>query len=257
MTEPPFLLREDRQGATAILTLDYPARRNALALPMRAALIAAMDRIEADRDIRAVVLTGSGGTFSAGGDISGMDAADFTAGRERFRTTNRLVRLLIESSKPVIAAVEGWAAGAGLGLALCCDTIVAGSGARFMAGFGRVGLVGDFALLHTLPRRVGEGRARQILLYNDPIEAEAAERIGLIDRVVPAGTALQAALHCAATFEHAAPLPVAMTKSFLAQGLAEALEWERNVQSMLFLTEDHAEGKAAFLEKRPPRFGRH
>ena len=168
MTEPPFLLREDRQGATAILTLDYPARRNALALPMRAALIAAMERIEADRDIRAVVLTGSGGTFSAGGDISGMDAADFAAGRERFRTTNRLVRLLIESSKPVIAAVEGWAAGAGLGLALCCDTIVAGSGARFMAGFGRVGLVGDFALLHTLPRRVGEGRARQILLYQRP-----------------------------------------------------------------------------------------
>jgi enoyl-CoA hydratase/carnithine racemase len=251
-----MMLREDRQGATAVLTLDYPARRNALAMPMRTALIAAMERIEADRGISAVVLTGSGGNFSAGGDISGMDAEDFAAGRERFRVTHRLVRLLIESSKPVIAAVEGWAVGAGLGLALCCDTIVADAGARFMAGFGRVGLVADFGLLHTLPRRVGEGRARQILLYDDTVEAEAAERIGLIDRVVPAGTALQAARQCAATFEQAAPLPVAMTKSFLAQGLAEALEWERNVQSMLFLTQDHAEGKAAFLQKRAPQFRR-
>lgn len=250
------MLCEERQGATAVLTLDYPARRNALAVQMRAEIIAAMERIEADRDIRAVVLTGGGGTFSAGGDISGMDADDFAAGRERFRMTHRLVRLLIESSKPVIAAVEGWAVGAGLGLALCCDTIVAGAGARFMAGFGRVGLIADFGLLHTLPRRVGEGRARQILLYADPVEAEAAERIGLIDHVVPAGTALEAALQRAATFEQGAVLPVAMTKSFLAQGLADALEWERNVQSMLFVTEDHAEGKAAFLQKRPPRFGR-
>ncbi len=251
------MLRERRQGATAVLTLDYPARRNALAMPMRAALIAAMERIETDRDISAVVLTGSGCNFSAGGDISDMDVADVPAGRERFRATHRLVRMLIESSKPVIAAVEGWAVGAGLGLALCCDTIVADAGARFMAGFGRVGLIADFGLLHTLPRRVGEGRARQILLYAEPLAAEAAERIGLIDRVVPAGAALQAALQSAATFEHAAPLPVAMTKSFLAQGLAEALEWERNVQSMLFVTQDHAEGKAAFLEKRAPRFGRY
>ena len=170
-------------------------------MPMRAALIAAMERIEPDRDVRAVVLTGGGGTFSAGGDISGMDVADLAAGRERFRTTHRLVRLLIESSKPVIAAVEGWAVGAGLGLALCCDTIIAAGDARFMAGFGRVGLIADFGLLHTLPRRVGEGRARQILLYGEAMDAAAAERIGLIDHVVPPGTALQAALHRAATFE--------------------------------------------------------
>lgn len=256
MSDAGGKLREDRQGSTAVLTLDDPARCNALAMPVRAAMVSALERIEADGNIRAVVLTGGGGTFCAGGDISGMDVADFAAGRERFRLTHRLVRLLVESSKPVIAAVEGWAVGAGLGLALCCDSIVAGAGARFMAGFGRVGLIADFGLLHMLPRRIGEGRARQILLYAEPVEAACAERIGLIDGVVPDGTALQAALQRAETFAHAAKLPVAMTKSFLAEGLSAALEWERNVQSMLFLTEDHQEGKAAFLERRAPHFRR-
>jgi enoyl-CoA hydratase/carnithine racemase len=241
-------------GATAILTLNYPERRNALAIPMRQALADAMERLEADPGLRAIVLTGSGGTFSAGGDISGMNVTDIAGGRERFRLSHRLVRLMIESAKPIIAAVEGWAVGAGLALALCCDTVIAAEDARFMAGFGKVGLVADFGLLHTLPRRIGEGRARQMLIHGDQIDAARAEAIGLIDRVVPPGTALQAALGLAETLAGQAPLPIAMTKSFLAQGLAEALEWERTVQSMLFLSADHAEGKAAFLDKRKPHF---
>jgi 2-(1,2-epoxy-1,2-dihydrophenyl)acetyl-CoA isomerase len=248
------LLREERTGSTAILTLDYPERRNALAMAMRRELIDAIETIEADRDIHAVVVTGAAENFSAGGDISGMDATDLAAGRERFRVSHRLVRLIVESSKPFIAAVEGWAVGAGFGLALCCDTVVAADNARFMAGFGKIGLIADFALLHTLPRRIGEGRARQFFLYNEPMTAEAAERIGLIDHVVPAGTALDAAMQRAAVLADAAPLPIAMTKSFFARGLADALELERNTQSTMFLTADHAEGKQAFLQKRPPKF---
>ncbi len=248
------MLLEERRGATAVLTLNYPERRNALARAMRTELIAAVERIQADHEVRAVVITGANATFSAGGDITGMDVTDFATGRERFRLSHRLVRLIVESSKPFIAAVEGWAVGAGLGLALCCDTVVAAEDARFMAGFGKIGLIADFALLHTLPRRIGEGRARQILFYNEPMDAPAAERIGLIDHMVPAGTALDAAIQRAAVFSDAAPLPVAMTKSFLARGLAEALEFERNTQSTMFLTADHAEGKQAFLQKRPPKF---
>jgi 2-(1,2-epoxy-1,2-dihydrophenyl)acetyl-CoA isomerase len=249
------LVREERRGAVAVLTLDYPERRNALAVPMRQELADALDRLEADRGVRALVITGAGGTFCAGGDISGMDVADATQGRERFRLTHRLVRLLIGASKPVVAAVEGYAVGAGLSLALCCDTIVAGESARFAAGFGRVGLIADLGLLHTLPRRIGEGRARQLFLYGEQMDAASAERIGLIDAVVPAGGALEAALARAETLAAAAPLPIAMTKAYLSQGLADALEWERNAQTMLFLTPDHAEGKAAFLEKRAPKFG--
>ena len=253
------MLTEARDGATAILTLDYPERRNALAMPMRQRLVDALEAIEADRDLRAIVITGAGGTFSAGGDISGMNVADLAAGRERFRLTHRLVRLLIKGSKPVVAAVEGWCVGAGLSVAMCCDTVVAAEDARFAAGFGKIGLIADLGLPHTLPARIGQGRARQVLLYGETMTAAAAEHIGMIDHVVPAGTALQAALARAALFHPdaampVAPLPIAMTKQFLAEGLDAALEWERDTQSALFLTSDHAEGKAAFLGKRIPAF---
>ena len=248
------MLTQSRDDTTVILTLDNPGRRNALAMPMRQAVIDAMERIEGDPAIRAVVLTGAGGTFSAGGDITDMNAADIAAGRERFRITHRMVRLLVKSSKPVIAAVEGYAVGAGLSVALCCDTIVAGAGAQFAAGFGRVGLVADLGLLHTLPLRVGQGRARQILLYGERMGTEAAQAAGLIDHVVPAGKALSAALARAQSFHGMAPLPVAMTKQYLAAGLDAALDWERDTQAALFTTADHAEGKAAFLGKRAPVF---
>jgi 2-(1,2-epoxy-1,2-dihydrophenyl)acetyl-CoA isomerase len=223
-------------------------------MPMRRAVIDAMERIEAEPAIRAVVVTGAQGNFSAGGDISGMDVTDLAGGRERFRATHRMVRLLIKSSKPIIAAVEGYAVGAGLSVALCCDTVVAADNAQFAAGFGRVGLVADLGLLHTLPLRVGQGRARQILLYGERMGAEEALRIGLIDHVVAPGSALDAALARARLFHTMAPLPVAMTKQYLAAGLDAALEWERDTQSALFLTADHAEGKAAFMGKRPPEF---
>jgi enoyl-CoA hydratase/carnithine racemase len=253
MTQAP-MLREAREGAIAILTLDQPARRNALAVPMRESLLAAMDRIEADDAIRAVVLTGADGNFSAGGDISGMSADNFAAGRARFRLTQRVVRAFIASAKPIVAAVEGWCVGAGMGMALCCDTVVAGTGSRFMAGFGKIGLVPDFGLLHTLPRRVGEGHAKQIFLHPEPMGAETARGIGLIDRVVADGAALDAAKTLAMSLAESAPLPIALTKSWFAQGLDDALEWERNIQSAIFTTVDHAEGKAAFLGKRAPRF---
>lgn len=248
------MLTETRDGATAVLTLDYPARRNALAIPMRRALADALERIEADPQVRAIVVTGAGGTFCAGGDISGMDVADLAAGRERFRLTHRLVRALIKSAKPVVAAIEGWCVGAGLSLAMCCDTVVAAGDARFAAGFGKVGLIADLGLLHTLPARIGQGRARQVFLYGDTLDAPYAERIGMVDDLVAPGTALQAALARAARFAGGAPLPAALTKQYLATGLDAALDWEREAQSALFLTADHAEGKAAFLEKRAPSF---
>ncbi len=248
------MIRESREGPTAIVTLHQPARKNALAMQMRNELIDAFERIEADPAIRAVVVTGADGTFCSGGDISGMDASDFAAGRARFRITHRLVRLMLESAKPYVAAVEGWAAGAGMGVAICCDTVVAAENSRFVSPFNKLGLIPDFGLLHTLPRRVGEGVARQIFLRGAPFDAAHALRIGLADETVPAGTALDRALAIAAEYATAAPTPIAMVKSYLAKGLAEALDWECNTQSTLFLTADHAEGREAFLAKRPPVF---
>lgn len=248
------MLIEDRQGSTAVLTLHQPARKNALAMPMRLALIEAVERIEADASVRAVVITGSGGTFCSGGDISGMNSPDFAGGRERFRVTHRLVRLMIESTKPFVAAVEGWAAGAGMGVATCCDTVVAGAGAQFVSPFNKLGLVPDFGLLHTLPRRVGEGPARQIFLRGQPFDAAHALRIGLADEVVDQGAALERALAIAAEFADMAPVPLGMVKNWMSQGLAEALDWERNAQAAMFLTADHVEGRDAFLQRRKPIF---
>jgi 2-(1,2-epoxy-1,2-dihydrophenyl)acetyl-CoA isomerase len=254
VTQAGAPLLETRDGTTLILTLNYTERRNALSMPLRAALIEALDRSEHDTEIRAIVLTGAGGHFCAGGDISGMNIGDLAAGRERFRLTHRLVKLMVHSAKPIIAAVEGYAVGAGLSLALCCDTIVAAENARFGAGFGRIGLIADLGLNHTLPHRVGMGRARQLLLYGEQIDAPAAERIGLVDHVVAPGAALDFARDRGRALAATAPLPLALTKRLLAEGLDAALDQERDLQSTLFLTEDHREGRDAFMAKRKPVF---
>jgi 2-(1,2-epoxy-1,2-dihydrophenyl)acetyl-CoA isomerase len=250
--EAPLI--ESREGAVAILTLNEPAKRNALTPALRLALAEAIERIERDGAIRAVVLTGDRQAFSAGGDLSAMEVEGLGAARDRFRLLHAIVRAIVKSSKPYLAAVEGWAAGAGFSLALCCDTIVAGSGARFVAAFPKVGLVGDAGLLHTLPARVGLGRARQILLYARPVDAAAALQMGMIDEIAPDGKALEQALGRARAFDTLAPLSTAFTKEYLARGLDEVLDWERSQQAALFLTDDHAEGKAAFREKRQPHF---
>lgn len=243
-----------RDGAALVLTMNEPARRNALSMEMRARFIEEIERAERDGSVRAVVITGAGGQFCSGGDISGMDMSDFGGGRERFRITHAMVRAIIESGKPFVSAVEGWAAGAGVGLAIACDCVVAAEGAKFLTPFVRVGLAPDFALMHTLPRRVGEGRARNMFLSAEPVDAAEALRIGLVDHVARDGSALEKALERAAKFAEGAPLAIAMTRSILARGLADALEWERTAQAALFATADHAEGKAAFKGKRRPEF---
>jgi enoyl-CoA hydratase/carnithine racemase len=251
---PVMRLIEERDGAVLVLTLDYPARRNAFAMPIRVGLIAALERAQGDKSIRAIVVTGSGGHFCSGGDISGMDVKTPLDGRERMRLSHQLVRLMVMGSVPVVAAVEGFCVGAGLSLACACDTIVAAEDARLAAGFGRIGLMADLGLPHTLPVRVGQGRARQILFYHQQMTATEAERIGLVDQVVPKGHALATAMEKARFLAEQAPAPMALTKQMLGEGLDRALEQERHFQATLFLTEDFAEGRAAFLGKRQPEF---
>jgi enoyl-CoA hydratase/carnithine racemase len=162
---------------------------------------------------------------------------------------------MVAGRVPIVAAVEGWCVGAGLSIACASDTIVAAEDARFMAGFGKVGLIADLGLPFTLPARIGSGRARQFFLYGTQVDAVAAERIGLVDRVVPKGTALAAAKELGTFLAAQAPLPIALTKQILAEGLDRALEDERHFQTACFLSADHAEGKAAFMGKREPQFG--
>ncbi len=245
------LLQETR-GTVRLLRFDNPARRNALSPALRMELLRALEAAECDPSIRSVLLTGGEEVFCAGGDLGDMRVTELAAGRARMQDNARLVRQMVRMGKPLIAAVEGWAVGAGLSVALACDSIVCGAGARFAAGFGKVGLLADLGQLHTLPARIGWGRARQILMFGQVVEAEEALRIGLADRLCAAGGALAMALELAGRVEQQAPLPLAMTKALLAEGLDLLLEREGELQSQLFLSADHAEGKAAFLAKRPP-----
>jgi enoyl-CoA hydratase/carnithine racemase len=248
-------VREEMDGAVLILTIDYPQRKNAIALGVRQALEDAIERAHADAAVRAIVLTGAGGTFCAGGDISAMDVGDALAGRERMRRTHRLVRLMARGSKPLVAAVEGWAAGAGMAVACACDTIVAAEDARFVAGFHKIGLMSDMGLPYFLPRRVSIGRARRILFYHEVTGAIEGERIGLVDYLAQPGKALEVALEKAHFLAAEAAGPIELTKKILSEGLDEALADEQTFQGLLFTTSDFQEGRAAFLEKRKPRFG--
>lgn len=248
------MLDEARSDDIVILTLNQPARRNALSKAMRDQLSAAFKRLEEDRTVRTIILTGAGGTFCSGGDISEMQVADTADAGERIDGIHHMVRTIAGSSKLVIAAIEGWAAGAGLSLALLCDTLVATSTAKFVASFGKIGLAGDLGILQTLPARIGAAQARQMLFYAEAVDSEQAARIGLVDHLALEGSAIDTALRRAALVRSIGPLPLAATKTILSGGLEATLSREREAQMALYVSGDHAEGKRAFLEKRPAIF---
>ncbi|WP_110180361.1 enoyl-CoA hydratase/isomerase family protein [Nocardioides solisilvae] len=249
------LLVEDR-GPVRVLTLDRPERRNALDLPDRRELLAALRDARAEPGCRALVLTGSGAIFCSGGDITSM-SPDPEVSRERLDLVNQVARELVTTSLPVVTAVEGGAFGLGLSLACAGDLVVAGTSTRFSASFAKIGLVADTGLSWTLPRRVGPGRARAMLLTARTVGAEEAMRIGLVDELVPDGTTLERALELAATLASYSAPATAATKQLAADcggTLDELLEAEKRIQVGLLASDDFAEGRAAFLERRPAAF---
>lgn len=254
MTDSVLLSRD---GDIAIVTLNEPERRNALSLALRERLFEVLDQAMAG-DTRAIVLAGAGGNFCSGGDIRSFDPdAPPIEIRDRIARLHRVVRLLLTGRKPVIAAVDGYAFGAGVSLALACDHVVAARDSRFCASFNRVALMADLGLLYTLPLRVGMGKARELLMLGEIIEAEEAMAIRLVDRLAEPGKVLAAAVERARLFAAAPPVALAMTKATLARmpaSLETVLQMEVDGQSALIRTADHAEGRAAFLEKRPAAF---
>ncbi|MEW5420895.1 enoyl-CoA hydratase/isomerase family protein [Amorphus sp. 3PC139-8] len=243
----------ERRGSTLILTLNNPARRNALNPHVVQGLEAGFAEQENDREIRAIVLTGAGGHFCSGGDLSAMDLGR-GAKRVQFDISRKLALQIASASVPVVSAVEGWAAGAGFGFALLGDTIVASREAGFLPAFPKVGLIPDYGLLETLPRRIGLARAKQILLYARTVKGPEALDIGLVDELVEPGATLDRALELAGTLTALAPRPLRAIKDYYALKIAPALDFERLIQPELLLSDDAAEGRAAFLEKRPPEF---
>ncbi|MFC5750903.1 enoyl-CoA hydratase/isomerase family protein [Actinomadura rugatobispora] len=245
------------QGTIRVLTLDRPEARNAIDLPTRERLLTELTAAAADAAVRAIVLTGAGGVFSAGGDLRDTEGVDAEGARARLLPLHRAVRLIATCPTPVVAAVEGAAAGAGVSLAAVCDHVVAAEDARFVAAFGRVGLIPDGGLLWTLPQRVGLGRAKEMLVFGRTVPASRAYEIGLADSLASPGKALDAALERAAEAAALAPLSIAATKRVLSRAdhsLKRMLEAEREEQAALFGSADFAEGRAAFAERRRPRF---
>jgi 2-(1,2-epoxy-1,2-dihydrophenyl)acetyl-CoA isomerase len=251
-----------RSGGITRLTLNRPDRLNAFTLGMHAELRAALEAAGRDDGCRVVVLTGAGRGFSAGQDLGEPLAPKGDArpdtGRRLEDAYNPLVRIITTLEKPVIAAVNGVAAGAGANVALACDLVYAARSASFLQAFARIGLVPDAGGTWILPRLVGPARARGLAMLAEPIGAETAEAWGLIWKAVD-DDKLEAEVTAVATRLAAAPTyGLALTKRAFAASstntLAQQLDLERDLQRLAGVSPDAREGIAAFLEKRPAKF---
>jgi 2-(1,2-epoxy-1,2-dihydrophenyl)acetyl-CoA isomerase len=254
--EPTVLVCDD--AGVRVLTLNRPGRRNAIDRALKVALAEEIEAAMDDDGVRVIVLTGAGGSFCSGGDISTMTRLAAPEARARAEATQRVIRALWHGGTPVIAAVEGAAMGAGLALALACDRVVAAADARLGTSFARVGLAGDMGIFASLPGRIGPAAARQLLMFARPVDAPEALRIGLVDAVVEPGQALARALDDARLLAAGPPLALAAVKSMLAgwgHDPFQVLDDEIDQQVSLFGSDDFAEGVAAFHERRPPVFG--
>ena len=242
----------ERRGSVGIVTINRPERLNAVTPAAGERLSDAFLGLEADPDVRAVVLTGAGRGFCAGADISG-DVGDASAVLEK--TWNPLVRAMTGLELPIIAAINGVAAGAGASLAMACDMRVAAQSARIQLSFTKIGLIPDAGLTWLLPRIVGLGRANELALTARDIGAQEALQWGLVNRVCDDGCALQTAVDLA--YEIAAlAASVSAVKRAHEQSLESTLEtqlaFEATTQGQLQSHADFAEATRAFAEKRPP-----
>jgi 2-(1,2-epoxy-1,2-dihydrophenyl)acetyl-CoA isomerase len=253
-------IRLEVADGVATITLDRPESLNALNQPMRRELLSAMKTVARDEAVRVVVLTGAGRGFCSGADLRGGD--EERAFRRVLTTEyNPLISAIRSLPKPVIAAVNGVAAGAGVSLALACDLVYAADDARFIQAFVRIGLVPDSGSTRTLVRALGRHRAAALIFSGEPLAAVAAHEVGLVNQVVPAtelaSTVRAAALALAAAPTRAIALGKRLINAAEDDDLPTNLELEAALQELAGRTDDHAEGVAAFGEKREPRFFGH
>jgi len=242
----------------AVLTLDRPDALNALDRATLLALEARIGELAGDASVRALVLTGAGRAFAAGADIEEMSGLTAEQAEAFSRLGHRTLLALEALEIPSIAAVNGFALGGGCELACACDWIYASEKARFGQPEVNLGILPGFGGTSRLARRVGIAWARELILTGEPIRAEQAERIGLVNRVFAPDALLDAALRAGETIAAKGPLAVARAKRVLQEGqdadphVAHVLE--QNAFGLVFASEDRAEGMAAFLEKRDPKF---
>jgi 2-(1,2-epoxy-1,2-dihydrophenyl)acetyl-CoA isomerase len=249
--------RVEHDGGVATVTLDRPEALNAQTRASRRALTRDLRALSADAAVRCVVLTGAGRAFCAGQDLREPDALVDVDVMIR-ETYIPIVEALVEMPKPVIAAVNGAAAGAGLSIALACDLRYLAEDAVLMMAFSNIGLVPDCGGSWLLPRAVGYARAFELATTGRRVAAGEAHALGLVQRVLPRDQVLPAATELAAQLAARPTLALGWTKRLLRaaehSSLADAMDLEAQLQASAVDTHDHAEGVAAFLEKREPRF---
>ncbi|HYF08356.1 MAG TPA: enoyl-CoA hydratase [Acetobacteraceae bacterium] len=243
------------------LTFNRPDRLNALSTELLQGLMAALESAGADPEVGAIILTGAGRAFCAGGDVKTMEGRGeqpVEARLESLRSRARVVLMIKQCPKPVIAMVNGPAFGAGFSIALACDLRIAGRSARFGTAFGRIGLSGDFGGSYNLTRLVGPMVARELYLLAEPFDAERAQALGLLTRLVPDESLREEAMAFARRLADGPRIAHGyMKRNLLAaetESLATVLELEAVHQMRTNGTEDHKEAVRAFAEKRPPVF---
>jgi enoyl-CoA hydratase/carnithine racemase len=257
MSDPVRYTRDDDVG---ILTLDRPDQRNSMTPELLDAFAGVAARARADTAARCLVVTGTGSAFSAGADLrSSLQRTDGErAPHERSYAMYEPFLSLLDVAVPVIGALNGHAIGGGFGLALVCDLRIGALEAKYGANFVRLGLAPGMAISYLLPALIGAARASELLLTGRLVDGREAERLGILNRAVPAAEVMAEAMALAREIAAAAPQAVRATKRAIRRGLAtaarDAARLESYAQAETLATEDAREGIAALLEKRPPRF---
>lgn len=252
----------EREGVVLTVTLNRPEKLNAFTEEMHADLRTALDEVASDRSVRAVILTGAGRAFSAGQDLSdrvmGKGDAPPDLGDTLERLYNPLIARLADLPVPTVAAINGAAAGASMNIALACDILIAGRSAKFLQPFANLGLVPDAGGTFMLPRAIGTPRARAMMMLAEAVDAETAERWGLVWRMVEDEALIGEAQRAAARLASLPNEGLLAIRRTLAAGasatLGEQLTTERDAQRLAGRHPDYAEGVAAFMEKRRPQF---
>jgi 2-(1,2-epoxy-1,2-dihydrophenyl)acetyl-CoA isomerase len=248
----------ERRGAVAIVTLNNPGARNALDLEMRRALLARFRDIAEQDEVRAVLLTGAGDAFCSGADVGKMGGRDLAGSRQRMKTMHAMIRAVHGLDKPVVAAVRGPAVGIGFSLAMACDVVIASAKSNFSQVFTKVGLAPDGGAIWFLARQMGFTQAKELVYSARRLGGDEAHALGLVTRLVEDERVFDEALELATQYAEGPGLALAMAKQMFAASvspsLEQFLEMELLVGPQLSQTDDHAEGRTAFGEKRKPRF---
>jgi 2-(1,2-epoxy-1,2-dihydrophenyl)acetyl-CoA isomerase len=253
----------ERRGGVLLLTMNRPEALNALMPSMTDEMRRTVEDAVTDSDVRALVITGAGRAFSAGGDVKNMAAQTGRRTpndvRRRIREgTGPLIMAIATIEKPVVAAVNGLAYGGGFSIAMACDIVYAARSARFAQAFVKRGLVPDTGSTWFLPRLIGPWRARELMFTGEPVDAERANALGLVNRVCDDATVLDEAIALAEKLAAGPTMAIGMIKTLVSEGmrgdLRQAIDAEADAQGIAMESEDFREGVAALLDKRDPTF---